>query len=118
VFDQRFPRQLRLTKPAEFTAVFNQGKRGGDRQINILSRPNAMSHGRLGLVIAKKYLRKAVDRNRVKRQIRESFRHSKQHLHGMDVVVLLRADIRTVSNSQLRTQLLQAWEQVAKRCDK
>lgn len=77
-----------------------------------------MPHGRLGLVIAKKYLRKAVDRNRIKRQIRESFRHSKQLIHGMDVVVLLRADIRPVSNTQLRAQLLQAWEQVASRCDK
>jgi len=77
-----------------------------------------MPHARLGMVIAKKYLRKAVDRNRLKRQIRESFRYFKQQLSGMDVVVLLRADIRKVSNPQLRTQLVQGWEQVVRQCDK
>lgn len=116
--ERGFPRHQRLNKPGEYAAVFNQGKRGGDRQINVLCRPNGMPHARLGMVIAKKYLRHAIDRNRIKRQIRESFRHNKQKLHGLDMVVLLRSDIRSVSNSLLRELLNSHWERAIKLCAK
>ncbi len=77
-----------------------------------------MLHARLGMVIAKKYLRRAIDRNRIKRQIRESFRHNKQTLRGFDMVVLLRSDIRNVSNSLLRDMLKSHWEKAIKICAK
>ena len=116
MIDRVYPRHLRLTKPGEYAAVFNQGKRGGDQQFNIICRPNGMPYPRLGMVIARKFLRRAVDRNRIKRQIRESFRNNKQALPAIDIVVQLREDIRNVSNHLLRLRLSQAWEQVAKLC--
>lgn len=48
--------------------------------------PSQADSARLGLVVAKKVLRRAVDRNRAKRAIRESFRLN-QRLPAVDIVV-------------------------------
>ena len=62
-----------------------------------------MPHCRLGLVIAKKNVRLAVQRNRIKRLLRESFRahHGSQ---GIDIVVLARRGLDNIDNPELRTQ--------------
>ncbi|MBI3562830.1 MAG: ribonuclease P protein component [Gammaproteobacteria bacterium] len=112
----RFTRQQRLTQANEFTTVFNHGLRLGDRQLQLLCWSNNRVEARLGLVIGKKYLRRAVDRNRLKRQIRESFRGQQTRLKGLDIVVVLRADLAAKTNAQLRQQLQQGWEQVVQRC--
>jgi len=44
---------------------------------------------RLGLAVAKKCAKRAVDRNRLKRLARESFRQHKQSLAGFDIVLLV-----------------------------
>ena len=58
----------------------------------LLYTSNRKSHPRLGLAISKKIIRKAVDRNRVKRMIRESFRLNQQQLGCFDIVVLAKRD--------------------------
>jgi len=40
------------------------------------------------MAISKKHCRKATSRNRIKRVIRESFRHHKPELEGLDIVVI------------------------------
>ena len=77
-------------------------------------RKNDVGHPRLGLAVAKKNLPNAVDRNRVKRLIRESFR--KQTCDkGVDVVVLTRNPIINMDNTQIFKQLDWLWFQVMKR---
>lgn len=53
-------------------------------------RPNGQHHARLGVVVSKRTAPRAVDRNFVKRLIREGFRRERQHLNGLDIVVKLR----------------------------
>jgi ribonuclease P protein component len=53
-----------------------------------------MEIARVGTIVAKRYARKAVLRNKVRRLIRESFRHNKSLLAGLDLVVLLRYELR------------------------
>jgi ribonuclease P protein component len=60
-----------------------------------------MSHARLGLAIPKKNIKKAVDRNKLKRFVRESFRTNQQNLGGFDVVVLVKRDIPTLRKDAL-----------------
>lgn len=55
----------------------------------VMARPNQVGHPRLGMVIAKRLLARAVDRNRVKRCVRESFRQVLQELPACDFVVRL-----------------------------
>jgi ribonuclease P protein component len=52
-----------------------------------MARPNRVGHARLGMVVPKRLLRRAVDRNRVKRCIRERFRLNLAELPACDFVV-------------------------------
>jgi len=83
-----FPRSVRLLKPIEFKRVFQRSKRTADALFTILYCPNGMEQARLGMAIAKKNLNRAVDRNLVKRTVRESFRANQSHLSGFDMVVM------------------------------
>ncbi|WP_254556075.1 ribonuclease P protein component, partial [Salmonella enterica] len=69
-----FPSELRMLSPAHFTFVFHQPHRAGTPQITILGRLNSLGHPRIGLTVAKKNVRPAHERNRIKRLTRESLR--------------------------------------------
>ena len=89
--DERFGRERRLLLRREFDAVFNDPhlrlRRG---PLWGAVRPNDLGAARLGLIVGKKVLRRAVDRNRAKRMIRESFRRQRR-LPAVDIVVRLMA---------------------------
>lgn len=83
-----FPRSARLTKAAEFNRVFRTAairRRGGTLRISAVS--NRMHGARLGLVVGKRALPRAHDRNRAKRVLRETFRQRRPELPAMDIVV-------------------------------
>jgi len=65
---------------------------------------------RLGLAIAKKHTKKAVQRNYLKRIIRESFRHHIPQLANVDIVVLAIRSSSNDSNKQLWKSINQAWQ--------
>lgn len=60
---------------------------------------------RLGLAIAKKQARRAVDRSRLKRIARETFRRHRAQLPDVDLVILARAAALGVGNPRLITSL-------------
>lgn len=64
---------------------------------------------RLGLVVAKKKVRRAHERNRLKRLSRESFRLHQQQLLGLDIVILPKVGSDDMSNEQVQQQLHQTW---------
>lgn len=114
-----FTKQQRLLSPAEFKAVFNDAPfRASHQHLLILSRPNQLPIARLGLVIAKKHIRLAVNRNRVKRLIRESFRHHQQQLAGLDVIVLARRGLDTLDSQDIYQQLENQWQRIVRKRDK
>lgn len=84
-----FDRDKRLLTARQFSAVFDSptGKVPG-KHVLLLARENGLDHPRLGLVIGKKNVKLAVQRNRLKRLIRESFRHNQETLAGWDIVVI------------------------------
>ncbi len=55
---------------------------------------NGLDLGRLGLVVRKKAVAQAVQRNRLKRRLRELFRHFADHLNGFDIVIVARRGSR------------------------
>jgi ribonuclease P protein component len=112
-----FPRSLRLLKPEEFSRVFSAPRcRLNRRGVTLLARENDLGRPRLGLAIAKRHVRSAVARNRIKRQIRESFRLHQTDIGHLDVVVLARQGIEAVPLSELRAALDESWQGLAKRC--
>ena len=77
-----------MLTPSQFTFVFQQPQRAGTPQITILGRLNSLGHPRIGLTVAKKNVRRAHERNRIKRLTRESFRLRQHELPAMDFVVV------------------------------
>jgi ribonuclease P protein component len=61
----------RLRGTAAFAAVFRSGRRFEGSRLQILAVPTSSAAGRVGYVIGKKLLGRAVDRNRLKRMLRD-----------------------------------------------
>jgi len=67
---------------------------------------------RLGLAISKKNAKRAVDRNRIKRIIRESFRLNLQTLPPIDMVVMAKPVTKNADNQQIFYSLEQHWNKL------
>lgn len=108
--ENSFPRSARLLKPAEFKRVFdNTELRSSSPQLLLLAKTNEQSQARLGFVLAKKQIKLAVDRNRIKRIIRESFRHHQRELTAVDFVILGRSGLADMDNLQIRAMIDALW---------
>ena len=70
------------------------------------------------MAVAKKHLKRAVDRNRVKRVIRESFRLKHHNLAKVDVVVLVKRGIEANEKRGLRSSLETLWRDLNRKCEK
>lgn len=100
---------MRLTRGVEFQRVFQQGKRLHAQGLSIRVVQSPCGFPRLGMAIAKKVLRRAHDRNRIRRVVRESFRHFQHELPAVDIVVLCRLEVREMDNNHLFRQLNGLW---------
>lgn len=110
---QGLPPRLRLRRPAEFRAVLSTRRAINQGGLRLAFLANDLGHARLGLAIAKRVLPRAVDRNRLKRLIRESFRHHRALLGGYDLVVLARQGVREHDNEQIRASLDHFWRRLS-----
>jgi ribonuclease P protein component len=108
-----FPPDQRLHTPAEFGRVFAEPARSSDRFFTVLARPSGRSTARLGLTVARRVAKRAVDRNKIKRVARESFRQLRTLPHW-DFVVLARAGADRAERSVLRASLDQHFEHLTK----
>jgi len=89
--NQTFARRYRLTKTDEFSSVFGFRKaiRGKLLMLHYQPRAEGCEDARLGLVVGKKQLKRSVDRNKVKRVVREQFRQRRADLPAYDLIVRL-----------------------------
>jgi len=117
ISSQTFPRHARLLSRAQFQSVFDQTQcRSTDRCLTILARKNGDERARLGLAISKRCAKNAVVRNRIKRMVRESFRHHQAELGGLDIVVLGREAAGYESKPGLHQSLQHHWQRVTEQC--
>lgn len=107
-----YARRQRLRRSDDFRAVFAQPTRSADPFFAVLAGPPRMGPARLGLAISKKCARRAVDRNRIKRIVRESFRLAAADLPPVDLVVLCRAAAQRGLNDRLFRSLTQHWQRI------
>jgi len=112
----RFPPSVRLREPAEFKRVFAKPERSTDKYFTVLAIVNELEHPRLGLAIAKKHIKRAVDRNRIKRSARESFRLQQQEIYPLDFVITARRDAATADSKTLQASLNKHWLKLMKKC--
>lgn len=79
-------------------------------------RPSVSDAARLGLAVATKAAGNSVERNRIRRIIRETFRLRQRELPRMDVVVSARAAVRGARNDVLRASLNTLWDRLIQQC--
>jgi len=87
-----FPKHYRLIKTDEYSSVFGFRRALKSRHFLLHYRPRGVdevSGARLGLVVAKRFLRRSVDRNLVRRLAREQFRLMRAELRSSDFVLRL-----------------------------
>lgn len=89
--NQGFARRYRLTKTDEYSSVFGfrRAIRGKWLMLHYQPRADGETDARLGLVVAKKLLKRAIDRNKVKRVARDIFRRQRANLPSCDLIVRL-----------------------------
>jgi ribonuclease P protein component len=111
----RFPRRAHLRASAEFQAVFGGGTRfsGPLFRLQVLPASTGEAQARLGMTVSKRVDKRAVARNRIRRQVREAFRLQRAQLPPGDYVFLARPEARGVDNPALRHALLKLLERAA-----
>jgi ribonuclease P protein component len=103
----------RLTNGKQFDAVFSKPTlKIGNRYVLILARTTTLPYVRLGLVVAKKKIPHAVDRNRFKRLAKEHFRLNKNELSNIDIVLLARDNIKLLSSTEQNIIFSQLFEKL------
>jgi ribonuclease P protein component len=107
-----FSPDQRLHTATEFGRVFADPVRSSDRFFTLLARATSGPHARLGLTISRRAARRAVDRNKLKRLARESFRMNAQ-LPAWDFVVMAKAGADRTERPTLRASLDRHFERLA-----
>lgn len=121
--DSAFPREARLLTKRDFSQVFenNQFKRNASPMLMLCYLPKladpetyvSPEHdgSRLGVIVAKKQVKRAHERNRLKRIAREQFRHLRHQLPVADIILLFRKPAQFADSAELgaliRKQLLE-----------
>jgi ribonuclease P protein component len=108
-----FSPDQRLHTPAEFGRVFAEPVRSSDRYFTVLARSTGRTAARLGLTVSRRVAKRAVDRNKLKRLARESFRRQTS-LPPWDFVVLARGGADRAERGALRASLDRHFAQLTK----
>jgi ribonuclease P protein component len=110
------PARLRLRRKKDFDAAYARGRRLGDGFFGMTATANATGEPRLGLAVAVRVAGGAVERNRLRRVIKESFRVHQAELPAVDLVVSARARARGAPGPELHGSLAALWKKVAEAC--
>jgi ribonuclease P protein component len=97
--------------------VFANPRRLATEPFNLLFAPSLAGQARLGLAVSRRQAPTAVERNRIKRIVRESFRRSAEALAAVDIVILLRVPTSRIPAVALRAALDSLWSRLPQRND-
>lgn len=109
------PRRSRLSGKAAFSRVFDKAAVSSDASFRILGRASDMPGARLGMAVSRQVDKRAVQRNRLKRIIRESFREHylrSEPPMALDLVVLPKRTAVTLDNRTLFEHLSRHWRRI------
>jgi len=101
----RYPRSARVRARSDFDRIFEHGRRQATPRLAVHWHAVA-NPPRLGLAVSRKVDPHAVGRNRIKRALREIFRHHRGELAAGDYVVVARPSAREASREQLERHFL------------
>lgn len=99
-----FPRQAKIVKTDDFSSVFNLRKRIANKHLVMRYRPNGYASARLGLIVSKKTAKLAVQRNYMRRVMRELFRLNLSQLPNVDLVIQIQKAFNQPDFAVIRTE--------------
>jgi ribonuclease P protein component len=104
------PRSVRITQPGEIRALFRRGKRRKTHHLDAFISPSPVAFSRLGVVVPK-HRHEIVERNQVKRRLREVGRTVLLPGLGnsgraLDVLLRARPEAYSASYAELHAELL------------
>lgn len=105
----RFPPAARVRTGREYRQAFADSQRLSTRCFSLHLQPRDGGVCRLGMAVSRKVSPEAVVRNRIKRQIRESFRLRRPKLPAADLVVVARPAAAALDRAELRAELALLW---------
>ena len=88
----------------------------GNGFFGVTARLNDQECPRLGLAVASKMAGSSVERNRIRRIVRESFRLHQHELPSVDIVVSARPRAKGASGAELRAGIEELWRKVKDQC--
>lgn len=97
-------RENRLTKDKEFKHVFEKGRSFKENSLFLKISANDLDSFRIGIIVSKKVSKKAVKRNKIKRQIREIVRESNLK-NGFDLVIVTYPTISLKTFEEIKKEL-------------
>lgn len=103
----------RLQKPADYQRVYRSKQWGGSEHhsFNVL----AGTKRALGVTVSKKVSKLAVQRNRLRRQIKEFYRQRQHQLiDGVELVITAKPSSANASQQQLLASIEALWQKVLK----
>lgn len=106
------PPHARLRRAADFAALRNARGRLQARHFLLRWIESPSATARLGLAVSRKVSKRAVQRNRIKRIVRESFRNQREGLPPFDVLVIARASAVAIDSPALHADLRYAWQKL------
>ncbi|MGO9136137.1 MAG: ribonuclease P protein component [Syntrophales bacterium] len=103
--EQSFGKHVRISKRRDYLACYQQGVRSHSKHFTIVVRKNEMGISRLGITVSKK-VGSAVERNRIRRLVREFFRLNRSRLSTpQDVVIIAKSNIAQLAYQDVCTEL-------------
>ncbi|OCG23892.1 ribonuclease P protein component [Gilliamella sp. wkB108] len=90
-----------MLTPFDFSYVFQESIRAGSPFLTLVTRKNNLEHPRLGFAIAKKQVKRAHERNRIKRLTKEYFRHHQHQLPNIDFILMAKQPIINLDNQHI-----------------
>ena len=107
----RFPPKLRIRSGSDIRGIFSRGERTRTRHLDVVFAASPLSHSRFGVVVPK-HRRRIVDRNRLKRRLREIARQDllprlSEGGVAVDLLVRARREAYDAEFEELRRELME-----------
>jgi ribonuclease P protein component len=100
-----FPKDLKIRKTSQYEEIFGKSKKLNGEHFRILYVRNPLGYPRLGIVVGKRSVPGSVERNRVKRVLREVFRRNKPFFGSMDLVIVAKKGSEGLDYAQAKGEI-------------
>jgi ribonuclease P protein component len=104
--DESYSPRERIRKKKDFSNLYKKGNSARGTYLNLIYLPNSLTYSRMAVVASKK-IGNAVQRNRVRRRVKELFRRNKDLLMTpVDMIVVTKKGIQDATLDDIRPQFL------------